>query len=254
MSDEKELLRQQLKAVKTENEDLKRKLSELEKGFLTKIEPDSFIKSIQADLIKANDFALKQKRPTTYIVSELNLQVKAVITRQHDRLVFVLPSRPTEIDPNLMSVANLTMKPIPLAVTPVTKPRPVEAVEGIGPELAEKLREIGVGTVTDLALSSVADLKKINIPEKRAWKLIGMAKLMVKSELSGIDGVDEQAAELLTVAGEIDSKEKLAESDPGELFKRLRAAVEKGSVKVPKEYEFTIDDVKEWVESAKAVQ
>jgi len=251
--DEVKKLRFQLDALKNENVVLKKRVDELVGGFASKVEPGTLIRSVQSDLLRVDEFAMRQERPTTYVVSDFNIQLKAVVTMQADKPVFVLPSRPGEIDPGVMSSVNISLKPVPLAVLPVTRPRPVESVEGIGPILADKLRGIGIHTVTDLALASSPDVTKANISDRKAAEFIGMAKLMVKGDLSGVEGVDEQSAELLVVAGKIDSKEKLAESNPEELYEKLRRAIETRAVRVPKGYKLTIEDVKRWTDSAKAI-
>ncbi|WP_337863030.1 DUF4332 domain-containing protein [Nitrososphaera sp.] len=63
--------------------------------------------------------------------------------------------------------------------------------------------------------------------------------------------MDEQAAGLLVLSGKIDSKEKLAESDPAELFARLKKSIEAGQVKVPKSFTLDKETVASWVRSAK---
>ncbi|MEM3737574.1 MAG: DUF4332 domain-containing protein [Candidatus Bathyarchaeia archaeon] len=255
MEREIEKLRKELATLKAENADLKKAIADMQRGFAVKIEPNSLIKSIQRDLINVDEFATKQERPTTYVVSDFNLQLKAVVSKDGERVALILPSRPGEIDPNLMSTVNLALKPVPVTPPTVRKPHPaesVEVIEGIGPEIAKKLRSIAVNTVSDLALSSVDSLKRASISEKVARELIGMAKLMVKSELAGLSGVDEEAAELLVRGARIDSKEKLAEANPEELYAKLKETVDKRAVRLPKGYTFTVDDVKRWVESAKA--
>ena len=247
-------LKKELSSLKTENKKLQADLTALRKGFSQKVPLDSFVKSIQTDLIKVDEFIAKQERPTTYVVSDLNMQLKSVVTRDGDRLTLALPSRPDEIDPNLMSTINLSLKPIPQVLSQIKKPpsaEDVEVIEGIGPEIGASLRTIGIRTVGDLAVSSVDALKGINISENRAMKFTGMAKLMIKSDLAGIAGVDEEAAELLVRGAKIDSKRKLAEANPEELLTKLKDAVEKREVRIPQRYKFTIDDVKKWIESAK---
>jgi hypothetical protein len=80
-----------------------------------------------------------------------------------------------------------------------------------------------------------------------------MAKLIVKSNIAGVDGVDEQIAELLVVGAKIDSKEKLAQADPEELANILSEAVKAGKVKVPKATRLSIEESKRWINSAKAI-
>lgn len=167
--------------------------------------------------------------------------------------LFALPSRPGELDPNSMSLVNINLKPIPLEVKSAGSRRPIETVEGIDLATANKLREIGIFTVSDLSLASSANLVKVGISTRKADEFIGMAKLMTKSAIAGIEGIDEQVAELLVVGGQIDSKEKLAQSDPATLFKTLNAVVQSGKVKIPAKTRYTLDDVTNWVTSAKAI-
>jgi len=243
----------ELNVVKTENIALKKRIKDLEAGFATKIETATLIKSILTDLMRVDEFAMTQERPTTYVISDFNLQLKAVVTQQADKPILILPSKPGEIDPALTSLVNITLKPVPLPIPPIKKPRPVESVEGIGTVLAGRLREAGIHTVVDLALTPPKELIRHGISEKKAAEFTSMAKLMVKGDLSGIEGVDEQAAELLVIAGKIDSKENLAKSNPEELYNTLSKALEERRVRVPKGYQLTLEDVKRWVDSAKRI-
>ncbi len=102
-------------------------------------------------------------------------------------------------------------------------------------------------------IASPEDLVKLKISSKKANEFISMAKLMVKSNIAGVEGVDEQVAELLVVAGKIDSKEKLAQTSPEELTSILSDAIKTGKVKVPKSFRLTVDDSKRWIDSAKTL-
>ncbi|MEM0030048.1 MAG: DUF4332 domain-containing protein [Candidatus Nitrosocaldus sp.] len=263
LREENEMLRQRVARIaelEKENEVLKSRIAEISKGFTLTVEPATLIKAIQSDLLKVDEFALKQERSTTYVVSDLNIQLKAVVTQKDDRVALALPSRGEEIRPELLSTINISMKPIPLPYRevkpqpqpqPQPKPRPVEVIEGIGTKLGSILRDKGLRTVGDLARASTKDLVAIGIDEKSASKFIGMARLMTMSEFAGLEGVDEQAAELLVIAGKIDSREMLAKSDPQELFNILDNAIKERRVKVPRGYRLSIDDVKRWIESAR---
>ncbi len=222
-------------------------------GFAAKIEPGTLITAIQRDLVRVHDFAMSQERPTTYVLSDFNLQLKAVVTQEADKMMVVLPSKPGEIDPSLMSTVNITLKPIPLAVKPVAGTRPVEAIEGIGPVIGARLRDAGINTISDLAQSPPQDLVKLNVPRKKADEFISMAKMMVKGDIAGVEGVDEQAAELLVVAGKVDSKEKLAELNPEELYNTLTEAMKARKVRVPQSFRLTLDNVRTWTASAKTI-
>lgn len=263
LREENEMLRQRVARIaelEKENEVLKSRIAEISKGFTLTVEPATLIKAIQSDLLKVDEFALKQERSTTYVVSDLNIQLKALVTQKDDRVALALPSRGEEIRPELLSTINISMKPIPLPYRevkpqpqpqPQPKPRPVEVIEGIGTKLGSILRDKGLRTVGDLARASTKDLVAIGIDEKSASKFIGMARLMTMSEFAGLEGVDEQAAELLVIAGKIDSREMLAKSDPQELFNILDNAIKERRVKVPRGYRLSIDDVKRWIESAR---
>ncbi|MCW4005678.1 MAG: DUF4332 domain-containing protein [Candidatus Bathyarchaeota archaeon] len=219
--------------------------------FTRKIDPGTLVMSIQKDLIRVNDFAMSQERPTTYVLSDFNIQLKAVVSQESEKTMIILPTKPDELDPNSMSLVNISLKPIPTNVKPSTNTRPIEAIEGIGLLTANKLREIGIHTIADLALASPKDITKVGVPSKQASEFIGMAKLMTKSNMAGIDGVDEPAAELLVVGGKIDSKEKLAQANPEELYKNLTAAAKTKKVQLPTGFKLAPDDVARWVSSAK---
>jgi hypothetical protein len=221
--------------------------------FTRKVDSGTMIMSIQKDLMRVHDFAMSQDRSTTYVLADFNIQLKAVVSQEADKTMFVLPSRSGELDPNLMSLININLRPIPMATRPTVNSRPVEAIEGIGLTIAARLREIGVSTLTDLARASSAEVQKVGVSAKRASEFISMAKLMTKSSVAGVDGVDEQVAELIVVGSKIDSKEALAQANPTELLKTLTAALESGKVKLPAKYRYTLEDTTRWVESAKII-
>ncbi len=260
LREENEVLRQRvarMAELEKENEALKNRIAEMSKSFTLTVEPATLIKAIQSDLLKVDEFALKQERSTTYVVSDLNVQLKAVVTQKDDKVALALPSRAEDIRPELLSTINISIKPIPLPYRagaqpqPQPKPRPVEVIEGIGPKLGSVLRAKGLSTVADLARASARDLTTIGIDKKSASKFIGMARLMAMSEFAGLEGMDEQAAELLVIAGKVDSREMLAKSDPEELFKILDSAIKERRVRVPKGYRLSIEDVRRWIDSAR---
>jgi hypothetical protein len=220
--------------------------------FSSKVDSAALITSIQKDLLRVHDFAMAQERSTTFVLADFTLQLKAVVTQEGEKTLFALPTKQGDIDPNTMSTLNLTLRPIPLEVKAVSSKKPVEAIEGIGPIIGERLRAIGIETISDLAIASTDDVIKGDVPRKKAAEFISMAKLMVKSNISGVEGVDEQVAELLVV-NKIDSKERLAQTNPEELFKTLDAAIQAGNVKVPKAYRITVEDTNRWITSAKAI-
>jgi len=238
----------------SENQETKTaKIIDQKAAFTAKVDSATLISSIQRDLLRVHDLAMSQERSTTFVLSDFTLQLKAVVTQEGEKTLFALPTKQGEIDPNTMSTLSLTLKPIPLTVKPTVSPRPVEAIEGIGPVIGEKLRNIGIYTVSDLAMAPKEDLTKLSISSKKADEFISMAKLMVKSDIAGVEGVDEQIAELLVVGAKIDSKEKLSQADPETLAKTIADAIKAGTVKVPKTLHLTVDDSKRWVDSAKTI-
>jgi hypothetical protein len=113
-----------------------------------------------------------------------------------------------------MSTLNLTLRPIPLETKPASNTKPVEVIEGIGPVIGERLRTQGIRTISDLAVASADDLVKAGLTRKKATEFISMAKLMVKGNIAGIEGVDEQVAELLVVGPKSIQKRSLPKQAP----------------------------------------
>ncbi|MCW4025636.1 MAG: DUF4332 domain-containing protein [Candidatus Bathyarchaeota archaeon] len=222
------------------------------KVFTSKVDSATLITSLQKDLLRVHDYAMAQERSTTFVLADFTIQLKAVVTQEGEKTLLALPTKQGELDPNLMSTVNLTLRPIPLEVKPSSNRKPVEIIEGIGTVIGERLRAIGIETISDLALASAEQLAKANVTQTKAAEFISMAKLMVKSDIAGVEGVDEQVAELL-VASKIDSKEKLAQYSPEELTKIMDNAIKSGKVKVPKNYQLSIENTKRWIDSAKII-
>lgn len=225
--------------------------------FAKRISPSTLISSIQKDLVRVHDIAMAENKPTTFVLSDFNIQLKAIVTQDADKAMIILPTRPGEIDPSILSSVNITLKPIPLTVSPTVSSgvgiKPVEAIQGIGLATGEKLRKIGIQTVSDLAVASQQQIIDAGVTKAKAEEFISMAKLMVKGDIAGIEGIDEQTAELLVVAARVDSKEKLAEADPEALYRLLTQAIETKQVKVPARYSITLEEVKTMVISAQSV-
>jgi hypothetical protein len=229
------------------------KIVDSKASFAAKVDPATLITSIQKDLLRVHDYAMTQERSTTFVLADFTLQLKAVVTQEGEKTMFALPTKQGDIDPNTMSILNLTLRPIPVEIKPsASNKRPVEAIEGIGSVIGEKLRAMGIETVSDLAVASIDDVVKADVPRKRASEFVSMAKLMTKSDIAGVDGVDEQVAELL-VASRIDSKEKLAQTTPEELTKILGETLQSGKAKVPKTYQISVDASKRYIDSAKTI-
>lgn len=228
------------------------KVIDTKASFAAKVDSATLITSIQKDLLRVHDFAMTQERSTTFVLADFTLQLKAVVTQEGEKTLFALPTRQGDIDPNTMSTLSLTLRPIPVDIKPASSKRPIEVIEGIGTVIGEKLRALGIETVSDLAVASADDVVKADVPRKRATEFISMARLMAKTDIAGVDGVDEQVAELL-VASKIDSKEKLAQTTPEELTKILGETLQTGKAKVPKTLRLSIEDSKRYIDSAKNI-
>jgi hypothetical protein len=222
------------------------------KSFASKVDSATLITSLQKDLLRVHDYAMAQERSTTFVLSDFTIQLKAVVTQEGEKTLFALPTKQEELNPNTMSTINLTLRPIPLDIKPASNIKPIEIIEGITSTIGDRLRALGIETVSDLAVAPVDQLVKAGIAQKQATEYIGMAKLMVKSDLAGVAGVDEQVADLL-VASKIDSKEKLAQLTPEELAKTLSETVKTGKVTVAKDYRLSLDETKRWIDSAKII-
>jgi predicted flap endonuclease-1-like 5' DNA nuclease len=123
----------------------------------------------------------------------------------------------------------------------------VEAVEGIGPVMGEKLRAAGIMD-TDALLEAVltrakrsALAKTADISEKIILRFANMV------DLFRIKGVGPQYAELLEVSG-VDTVKELAQRVPANLHKKMEEVntVKNLSGRVPSEKE-----ISQWVEEAK---
>ena len=194
------------------------------------------------------------KGPVNYAVShtEFSLPIKEVKIDRKREVTIVFPKTPEEMAK--AQYVKIDIKAVPKVVTPkkpVTQLK-VEDIEGIDPKIVEKLRKININNISDLAESSVKNLvAKAKIEEKKAREYLGMAKFIMKSSFAGIEGLDEEIAEVLIRGAKINSIDKLASANSENLYKKLKDAIEKKVVRIPKTYELTLDDVKRWVLSAK---
>jgi len=240
-----------MEAMSSENT---KKIVNTNVAFPTKVDSATLITAIQRDLLRVQDFAMAQNRSTTFVLADFSMQLKAVVTQEGEKTLFALPTKQGDLDPNLMSTINLTLRPIPLEVKQATGTgrKPVEIIEGIGTVIGDKLRAIGIETIADLAVASKEDVAKAGVSQKKATEFISMAKLMVKGDIAGVEGVDEQMAELL-VASNIDSKEKLSEMAPEQLVTVLNQTLKSGAAKVPKTYRLTVEDSARIINSAKTI-
>ena len=192
--------------------------------------------------------------PVNYAISnmEFSVPIKEVEIDKEKRIQVLFPETVEEMSKTQYMKISIKATPKIVPPTKTISKLNVEDIEGIGDIIGGKLRALNITEVSDLALASAEDIyEKINVSEEKAREFISMAKLMVKSSFAGLEGIDEESAELLVKGVKIDSLEKLAVSDATDLFNRLNEAVNKKIVRVPKTYKLTVDDVKRWISSAR---
>jgi len=101
-----------VESLQREGSDLKAKLEKPpEVG--VKIAPKDLITGIQRSLEEADDRAKTVDRETTFIVSDLKITLKTVLTAEKEEPRFILPVRTGEIKPEEMSTVEISIKPIP---------------------------------------------------------------------------------------------------------------------------------------------
>ncbi|MBS7654651.1 MAG: DUF4332 domain-containing protein [Thermoproteota archaeon] len=248
-------LKKQIEELKKENEHLKKQIEELKVGkgeYMAEhlqIKPATLVESFQSELLRAHQFALSQRLPTTYVVPDVSIQLKTIVSKrktdQGEEVVFTFPQL-KEVEPDKISIISITLKPVPQppVVEPVTGSHPVECIEEVGPVLADKLRNAGINKVRDLASLSPEQLTKLGFSQEKASKLIDASISVLKRNLSEIKDLSDEVAVVLIKMG-VDSKEKLAQLDPKDLYENLR--------KVLKDKSPSLEIVQKLVETAKKI-
>ncbi len=123
-------------------------------------------------------------------------------------------------------------------------------IDGIGPKYEETLSKAGIGSVGELSLANASQVASaLRTNESRAQTFIDMAGLMSRLAIAGLR---DEVVELLAKGAKVASVEALATSGADSLFKVCREAIAAGRVKVPREFTFTLDDVREWIRTAKS--
>jgi len=123
---------------------------------------------------------------------------------------------------------------------------PIETIEGIGSVYGNELRTAGIGTVLDLLGSdpqNVADICDVPLEQAERW--------IAMSRFAWLDNVSEEDAEAIVFATGITDLKSLGNADPADLLQKVKAGVADGRVRVPEDYEFTLEIVTKWIESAK---
>lgn len=126
----------------------------------------------------------------------------------------------------------------------------VRDIEGIGARYEESLSKSGIGSVAELSLASASQVASaLRVNQIRAQGFIDMAGLMSRLAVAGLR---DEVVELLARGANISSVEQLAAAEADALFRACRDAVAARKVRVPREFGFTVDDVKEWIRTAKS--
>jgi len=125
--------------------------------------------------------------------------------------------------------------------------KPIREIEGIGPNYAEKLQNMGINTVQNLLDKGCSRngrkelAEKANISETLILEWVNMA------DLFRIEGVGEEYSDLLEEAG-VDTVVELSKRIPENLYAKLKEVNEKKKLvrQLP-----SLDMVKKWIEQAK---
>ncbi len=164
------------------------------------------------------------KGPINYAISniEFALPIKEIEIDKQEEIVILFPK--TTEETAKAQYFKVSIQAVPKVVTPfkVTKELKVEDMEWIDDATSEKLRKLGIKTVSDLAVPKAEELAtKLKITKSKARDYIDMAAFIVKSRFAGISRLNEVGAELLVKGAGICSVTKLATTDAKELFNSL---------------------------------
>jgi predicted flap endonuclease-1-like 5' DNA nuclease len=96
----------------------------------------------------------------------------------------------------------------------------LEAIEGIGPVYAEKLRAAGIGSVNSLLKAGATPEGRQEIGEKTGIGHEYILDWVNRADLMRIRGVGEEYSDLLEKVG-VDTVVELARRDPDNLYQRL---------------------------------
>jgi predicted flap endonuclease-1-like 5' DNA nuclease len=125
---------------------------------------------------------------------------------------------------------------------------PIESIEGIGPVYGKKLRDAGIPTVQEMLASDPTEVAKIcDVNEEQAERWIAM------SRFSWLDTVSEEDAEAIVFATGMEDLKSLASANADDLYKKIKAALAEGDVRVPAGYTFSVEQIQNWIDEAKSL-
>ncbi|MEM2686959.1 MAG: DUF4332 domain-containing protein [Thermoproteota archaeon] len=193
------------------------------------------IKAKKPEKIKAKEFGkMEVKKPQKFKASEVGkIEAQKPPEIAGEEPPQVVSEKPPQITGEEPGVGNIeAQKPPEIKVE--GEVGGVKAEEAVGPTLAEK------------ASLSPEQLTKLGVSQEEASKLLDTSVSIFVRNLSGIEGLSGGVALLLAillVKMGVDSREKLAQSDPKELHEKLR--------KVLKDKSPSLETIQKLVEAAK---
>jgi predicted flap endonuclease-1-like 5' DNA nuclease len=123
----------------------------------------------------------------------------------------------------------------------------VEEIEGIGPVLGEKLRAAGINTVDKLLENAATKKQRQSLAEETGISEKQILKFTNMADLFRLNGVGQEYAELLEVAG-VDTVPELAQRNAANLTAKMEEVNEAKNLtrKTPSAME-----VEKWIAQAK---
>ena len=119
----------------------------------------------------------------------------------------------------------------------------VEEIEGIGPALGEKLRAAGINTVDKLLENAATKKQRQSLAEETGISEKQILKFTNMADLFRLNGVGQEYAELLEVAG-VDTVPELAQRNAANLTAKME---EVNEAKIPNSVTIEIIQKKEEV-------
>ncbi len=123
----------------------------------------------------------------------------------------------------------------------------VEEIEGIGPVLGEKLRAAGINTVDKLLEKAATKKQRQSLAEETGISEKQILKFTNMADLFRLNGVGQEYAELLEVAG-VDTVPELAQRNAANLTAKMEEVNEAKNLtrKTP-----SAAEVEKWIAQAK---
>ncbi|MBY8998672.1 MAG: DUF4332 domain-containing protein [Candidatus Thorarchaeota archaeon] len=123
---------------------------------------------------------------------------------------------------------------------------PIETIEGIGEVYGKELKAAGIATVADLMVADadkVAEVCDVNKEQAERW--------IAMSRFAWLDEVSEEDAEAIVFATGITDLKTLGSASAEDVYKKIKAALDEGDVRVPAGYKFSVDQIQTWIDAAK---